>query len=50
MEQDGGILAHGIEHHRIAETGGHLAKHMDRFGFKTVEMGEGHAHSTIFLI
>ncbi|GAB2586956.1 hypothetical protein GCM10027066_30400 [Dyella jejuensis] len=38
MQQDGGILADGIQHDRSLEAGYHFSEDMDAFGFKRVKM------------
>ena len=38
VQQNGGILAHRIEHDRLFKLGGHLAENMDRFAFKGLQM------------
>ena len=40
MHEHGGILAHGIEHHRLGEGRRHLAENVDRLGFEPIEMGK----------
>ena len=44
VQQDRGILADRIEHHRLGERRGDLAENMDRLGFKAVEMGKFGKH------
>jgi hypothetical protein len=46
VQHDGGVLADGIEHHRLGEGGGHLAENMDRFGFEPLQVGQAGGHST----
>ncbi len=40
MQHHGGVLADGIQHHRIAKFGRDLANDVDAFRFQPVEMGE----------
>ena len=42
VQQNGAVLADGIEQYRIVRGGEHLAKDVDALGFQALEMGQGH--------
>ena len=39
-QQDRGVLADGIQHHRALELGRHFAHDVDAFGFEQAKMAE----------
>ncbi len=40
VQQNGAVLADGIEQHRVVRSGEHLAKDVDALGFQALEMGQ----------
>ena len=52
VQQNRGILADRIQHHRIVELCGHLTNDVDALGFELFEMGQGvarHEYGSVYV-
>ena len=50
MQHHGGILANGIQHHRVIKLGGHFADDMNGFGFKLLQMRQPGVRMSIAMV